>query len=140
VRITAGVVRSIQDQLFPVADARRELDAQEVGRTEPGRILPLGIGVERVGLDVARILQQPIENGHSSPYTARDGVAGQSNVGVRHVTVANATTAAVADAILREQVLFVEIPLGAVRRRVSSRAPGFWDMELITGVMSTVTA
>lgn len=61
-------------------------------------------------------------------------MAEQRDVRVRHVIVANAAIAAVADVIFRQQVLFIEVPFSAVRRRVLAGAPEFWEIELVVGI------
>jgi hypothetical protein len=57
---------------LPVADARHKFDAKQIG--EDGLRLPLGVGVERVRLDIALVLEQPIQDIDGLP-TALSGVA-----------------------------------------------------------------
>jgi len=45
--------------------------------------------------------------------------------------VADATPAPVADVVFAEQILFVDIPLGAVRGGPLARAPQFGQLEAI---------
>ena len=48
------------------------------------------------------------------PDAAGDEVAENGNIGIGDMIVANSPIAAVADVIFREEVLFIEVPLGAV--------------------------
>jgi hypothetical protein len=61
-------------EFLPVADARHKLDAKQIGEGEDGLRLPLGVGVERVRLDIALVLEQPIQDIDGLP-TALSGVA-----------------------------------------------------------------
>jgi len=79
--------------------------------------------VEHVGLDVRRVLRQAVEDVDGLPHAARDEVAEQRDVGVRHVVVGDAAVAAIADVALREQVVLVQVPLRAVGRGALQIAP-----------------
>jgi hypothetical protein len=76
--------------------------------------LSLRVGVKSVRLDVRFILEQAIQDVDSLPYSARDKVTEQSYVGIGNVVVAQSAIASIADVILREEILLVEIPLGPV--------------------------
>jgi hypothetical protein len=61
-------------QLFPVANARHELNVQEMGETKDWRVLSLGICMEDIRLDIRGILEQPVENIDGFPHATRDKV------------------------------------------------------------------
>ena len=71
---------------------------------EDGFGLSLRIGAENVGLNVAFILEQTVEDVDRLPDAARDEMAEQSHVGVRDVIVADSAVTAVADVALRADV------------------------------------
>jgi hypothetical protein len=49
-------------EVLPVADARHQFYAEEISETKHGRALPLSVGAETVGLDVALIIKQAVED------------------------------------------------------------------------------
>ena len=51
VLVVAVLSRPEEVQVLPVADARHQIDAEQVGQAEDRRRLALGVGVEGVGLD-----------------------------------------------------------------------------------------
>jgi hypothetical protein len=83
---------------------------------ENGFGLSLRVGVENVGLDIASVFEQPIEDVDSFPDTAWNEVAEQSNVGIRDMVVADATITSVTDVVFGGKILFVQVPSLAVRR------------------------
>jgi hypothetical protein len=89
-----------------------------VREREDGLGLSLRIGVENVRLDVAFILEQPVEDVDRLPNAAGDEVAEERDVGIGDVVIADAAIASVADMVLGEQVLFVQVPACAVGRSV----------------------
>ena len=134
VLVARGLRGPEERQALPVANPGHEVDAQQVGEAEDRGGLPLGVGMDRVRLDVRPVLQQPIQDVDRLPHAARDEVAEQRHVGVRDVIVADAAVPAVADVVLGEQVLLVEVPLHAVRRGVLPRAPELREREAIVRV------
>mgnify|MGYP001470851490 CR=1 FL=1 len=54
-------------QVFPVPNARLQLDAEKVCKTENSRALPLCIGVNDIRLDVRGVLLQEVQNVMSFP-------------------------------------------------------------------------
>jgi hypothetical protein len=84
-RVNVPVVRcaggSKQRQVLPVTNAWHQLDPQEVGEAKDGGTLALGIGMERLRLNIRGILQQAIENVDGFPDPAGDEVAKQRDVG-----------------------------------------------------------
>src|SRR5260370_7989707 len=101
--------------VLPVADPRHQLDAEQMRERENGFGLSLRVGVENVGLDIAFVLEQPIEDVDRFPDTARNEVAEQSNVGIGDMIVADAAIASVTDVLFGEKILFVQVPSRAVR-------------------------
>ena len=49
--VTDGWAGAKEVKSFPVADARLQLDTQQMGQSEDGGALALGVGVDRVGAD-----------------------------------------------------------------------------------------
>ena len=101
-------------EVFPVADARHQLNPQQMRQPKHQRALALGIGMEYVGLDVRRILQETIENVDGFPYPTWDKVAEQCDVRVRDVIVSDPAIPPIANMVFRQQVLFIEVPLHAI--------------------------
>jgi hypothetical protein len=89
-----------------------------MGEREDGLRLPLGVGMKSVGLDVAFVLEQTVEDVDRLPDAARNEVAEEGDVGVGDLVVADASVSAIADVVLREKVLFIEIPPSARPKRV----------------------
>ncbi len=113
----------------PVADARHQLDAQQMRKAEHRQRLPLRVGVDGVRLDVGGVLQQAIDDVDRLPDTARDEVAEQRDVRIGHVVVGDAAVAAIADVVRGEQILVVEVVLGAVGGRALAIAPAFGELQ-----------
>lgn len=76
--------------------------------------MAVGIGMHRVGLDVAGVLVERIEDVGTFVGAARDEVVEQGDVQIGEVVVADPAEAPVADVVLGQQVALVEIPLGPV--------------------------
>ena len=77
--------------------------------------LALGIGMQRVRANLRAVLQQAVQDIHGFPHPAGNEAAEQGDVGVRDVVVADSTPPAIPNMVLTEQVLFVDVPFGAVR-------------------------
>jgi hypothetical protein len=77
---------------------------------ENGFGLSLRVGVENVGLDIAFVFEQPIEDVDIFPDTAWNEVAEQSNVGIRDMVVPDAAITSVTDVVFGEKILFVLVP------------------------------
>jgi hypothetical protein len=74
VLVATGSFRPVQRQIFPIADGRHQLNAEEIDQRKNRRILALGVGVQCVGLNIALILQQPVQDVNGFPDAARDEV------------------------------------------------------------------
>lgn len=59
--IGSGLVRPVQDQVLPVADAGQQLDAEQVGQAKDRCILAVGVRGDRRWLDVTTVLEEGIE-------------------------------------------------------------------------------
>src|SRR3546814_16110418 len=86
------------------------------------------------GLNVGPVGQQPVEDVDRLVDAARDGVAEQRDVLVGHVVITDAAIAAVADVVLRQQVLLVDAPFGAVGRGALAAAPIAGQLDLVVTV------
>lgn len=112
------LVRAIHRQVFPVADARHQGDSQQRRQAKDRCALRLGIALDRIGLNVGEVLEQAVEKINRLPDPAGDEVGEQGDVGVGDMIVANAAIPSVADVVLGEQVLLVQIPFCAVGYRL----------------------
>jgi hypothetical protein len=65
-------------------------------------------------LNIALVLKQTVENVNGFPDAARNEMAEQRNVAICDVVIPDAAVAAIADVILGQQILFVQIPLRTV--------------------------
>lgn len=101
---------------------------------EDGFGLSLRIGVENVGLNVAFILEQAVEDVDCLPDAARDEMAEQSDVGIGDMVVADTAVSSVTDVILREKILLVQIPSCAIGGSVFARSPQSGNREVVIGV------
>ena len=61
-RVAVLAIRPIQFYFSPAANPRHELDAEQVRKTEHGRRLAVGIGVNAFRVQVGEVLQQGVEN------------------------------------------------------------------------------
>ena len=61
-------------------------------------------------------------------------MAEQRNVPVRDVIIADAAVTAIVDMAFRQQILLVEIPLGAIDGSLFAAFPVFGQEELVVGV------
>ena len=109
---------AVEDEVLPVAYARHKLDAQDICEAEDRRALAMSIGVHRVGLDVAFVLIEQVEDVRAFIGATWDEVAEQGDVQVGNVVVADSAKTAIADVVLRKQVPFVQVPFGPVSRDV----------------------
>jgi hypothetical protein len=115
VLVADALAGPIEDEIFPVPDAWHQLNPQQVGEPEDSGGLALGIRVQDIRLDIGGVLQEPVEDVHRLPHTAGDEVAEEGNIRVRDVVVGDPTIAAVPDRVLGQQILLVQVELGAVR-------------------------
>lgn|GEM_PF-4723590 len=115
--------RSKPFQIFPVANTWHQLDAQQKRQAINWRALCLSIAMQGVWLDIRRVLGESIQDIHCFPDATGNEMREQRDIRVADVVVGNATIAAVTDMTLRQQIIFVQIPLGAVCRRALCVAP-----------------
>ena len=134
VRVAHFFAGTVQLEVLPVADARHQIDAQQIGQTKDGRALSLRIGMQGVGLDFGLIFEQTIQNINRFPYSARNEMAEERDVGIGDMVIPDPAITAVAKVIFREQILFIEIPLRAVGGSALARAPMFRQGEPIIAV------
>ena len=66
--------RAVEDQVLPVADPGQQLKAEQVRERVHRVALPLRVGVDRVGIRVGALLEQPFDDVHGLPYAAGDEV------------------------------------------------------------------
>ena len=119
-------MRRIQREVLPVANARHELNRQQVRQAKDGLGLPLGIGMEGIGTNLRPVGQQAIENVDRFPDATGNEAAEQRDVGVGDVVIADPAPAAIAEMVFTEQILFVDVPLGAVGSGALARSPRVW--------------
>jgi len=129
-----ALVRPVQRQIFPIPDARHQLDTEQVGQREYGRVLSLCVGMERVRLNFTLVFEQAIKNVDGFPDATWDEVAEQRDVAIGDVIVADAAVPSVADVVLGQQILFIQIPFRTVGRSALAGTPQSWDRELVIGV------
>src|ERR1039457_136201 len=90
--------------------------------------------MDRIRLNVGKVLEEAIEYVDRLPHATGDEVGEKSNVRVRDVVVADSSIPSVADVVLREQVLLVQIPLGAINRSTFPGSPAFGQRKAVVGV------
>jgi hypothetical protein len=106
-----------------MATARQEVDRSPRGEAQDGRGLPLRLGMEGVGTKLRAVLQEPVQEVHGVPHPPGHQAAEPGTIGLGHVGVAEASPPAVPQVVLTQEVLFIDVPLGAVRGGPRARAP-----------------
>lgn len=81
-RIVKSFVGLKEREVFPVADAGHELNAQQIGKTENRGALCLGITMNGVGLEVGSVVEEAVENVNRLPDATRNEVAEEGDVGI----------------------------------------------------------
>jgi hypothetical protein len=71
--------------------------------------------MQRVWANFRAVLQQAVEDIDRFPDATGNEATEQGDVGVRDVVVADPTSPAIANVVFAEEVLFVDVPLRAVR-------------------------
>ena len=78
--------------------------------------------MQGVGLDLRLVLEQAIQNINCFPDPAWNEMTEERDVGIGDMVIPDPAIAAVTNVIFREQILFIEIPLGAVGGSALARA------------------
>lgn len=107
-------LRPEECQVLDVSDPGHQLDPQHVGQAEDRIALGLRVAMDNLRLDVGSVGQQAVQDVDALVHATRNEVAEQRHVFVGHVVVADAAIATVADVVLRQEVVFVDAPLGAI--------------------------
>ena len=105
-----------------------------MGQCEHCVILRLCVAVHRVRLDVRFVAQQTVQDMDALVSSTRYEVAKQRNELVRHMVVPNSAVTPIADMVLGHQVLFIQIPFGAICRCVLARSPVSRQFEFVVGI------
>ncbi len=92
-------------------------------RPKTGSLLPLRVGMQRVGLDSGAVVQQPVQDVDGLPDAAGNEAGEQRDVVVCDVVIGDPAIAAVADVPGTEQVVLAQLHVGAVGDRRSAAAP-----------------
>src|SRR5260370_40279153 len=71
---------TIEDQVFPVANAGHQLNTQQVSQAENGEGLSLSIGVQGIRLNLRIVIEQAVDDVDGFPYANRDEMTEQGNV------------------------------------------------------------
>ena len=79
--------------------------------------------MERIGLDVGPVLQQPVQDVDGFPDAARDEASEQGDGAVGDVVVGDAAIATVADVAGAEQIVLAELGRGCRPRSPRGRCP-----------------
>ncbi len=121
--VSAAPVCFVQHQIFDIAHAWHQVDAQQVGQTKHRPTLRLCVTVNGIGLNFRVISDEPVQDVHRLMHAARNEVAEERDVHVGDMVVANPAVPAITDVILRQQILLIQIPLRAIRGRAFATAP-----------------
>ena len=79
-------------------------------------------------------MQEAVQDVHRFPHPTGNKAAEQGDIGIGHVVVADASPPTVPQMVLAQEVLFIDVPLGAIRSRPLARAPEFREEEAIIPV------
>jgi hypothetical protein len=130
VRVAGVRGGAVEREVFPVADAGQQIEAEEVREGVHGVALALGVGVDRVRLGVRQVAQQALDDVDGLPDAAGDEVREQRDVVVGDVVVGDLAVAAVADVRLGKEVVDQRVDLRAVGRDARPVTPGLDQIEL----------
>lgn len=90
VSVAAVPIGSIQPEFAPPANSRHQFDAQQVGQTEDGSRLTMGIGMNPYRVVIGQVFQEGIQNVRGLTSAAGDKAAEQGDVVIRYVPVSTA--------------------------------------------------
>jgi hypothetical protein len=107
-------IRTEEMQVLPVPDPRLELNAEQMRESEYRCTLALSIRVDRLRLYVRLVLLKEVEDMVAFPRTAGCEAAEQGNVQVGYEVVSDPAVAAVADVVLRHEILRRQVPFRPV--------------------------
>ncbi|MCY1228153.1 hypothetical protein D9M72_404510 [compost metagenome] len=130
VLIGHAAIRSAHDQVAPIADAWHEVDTQQVGKGEHRGRLSLGVGIHRIRFHAEVGLEQTLNYVDRLPDARRDEVLKHGDVVVGHVPISHRAHLAVAEVVAGQQVVVVEVELGAVGRHRLAVAPQLGQIKL----------
>src|SRR5712692_6571360 len=123
--------RDIERQVLPVPNPRHQLNREQVREAKDRLRLALRLRMERVRTNLRAVFQEAVQDVDRFPDPTGNEAAEQGDVGVGDMIIADATPASVADVVFAQQILFIDIPLGAVRSGSLARAPQFGQSEAI---------
>lgn len=124
------LVGFVEPEFLPVSNARHELDTQEIGESEDGGRLAVGVCVDTPRLQIRSIELQGVEDVDRLVMAASDEIAEQRDVVVGDVPVGDAAGLAVADMAFGEQIVLVGREMRAVRDGRLARSPQSRQFEL----------
>src|SRR6266568_6419960 len=82
-------------------------------------------------LDLGPVLEQSFKDVDGLPDAARDEVAEQGYVGVRHMVVGNSTVRTVSDRILSQEAILGQVIFGAIGRSRTAAAPDLGEVAAV---------
>jgi hypothetical protein len=92
-------------------------------QAEHGFALALGVGMQRVRLDLGPVLQQPVQDMDGFPDAARDEAGEERDVAVSDVVVGDAAIGAVADVLGAQEIVLAQLHVRAVGDGGAAAAP-----------------
>ena len=114
---------AIETQILPVSDARHQLDTRQVREGEHRFRLAMGVRVHGIGLNAQACLHQALDNVDRFQYPWWYEVAKNRDVVVGDMPIGHGPHAPVPEMHAHQQILVVEVVLGAICRDLFAFAP-----------------
>ncbi len=105
---------AIKTKVLPMPNARHQLDSEQMGQSENGCTLALSVGVHNLRVQRFIGLRHEIQNVVAFPRAARAESREQRDIIIGNKVVTQAAPVAIANLVLRHEVLGIQIPLRAV--------------------------
>src|SRR6516162_9824758 len=122
--------RPVQGQVFPVADAWPQADAEHPRESKDGRRLALRVGADRVGWDAEPRWLQRFNHVNALPNPRWDEFPEYRDVVIGDVPVSHRAHFAVAEMLSYQKIVLIEIELRPIGAHHGAVAPRFGQIEL----------
>ena len=120
--VTRGFSGAVQRDVRPGAHTRHQFGSQHSAETKNRLALPMGVGVQRVGLNDRAVLLHAVKNMYRLPDPARYEGREQGDVGIGNMVIGNGSVVAVTYMARADQVILSQRHVRTIRDRCFSRA------------------
>ncbi len=126
-------LRPVELEIMPVANARHQRHAQQISQPKDWFTLALGIAVDDVGALVSIQLLEDVQNESAFPGAAGNEMAEEGDIRVGDMVIPNPAIAAIPNVLLRQQIVFVDVPFRAIGGRAFGRPPELREGTAVVG-------